>query len=176
MSLEFPAVKLLDLEWGALEASANPFSIIAMAHQKAQATRRDPEGRLQWKLTLVKTLYKKGYGKDDILELFHFIDWLMVLPEDLNQRFEETIKQYEEETKMPYVSSVERRALQRGLLEKSREAVIEVLETRFEAVPQSMSEIINGLNDLSYLKALLKEAVKTPSLENFKQALEKVRT
>ena len=53
-----------------------------MADLKAQATRRDPNGRLQWKLTLVKMLYQRGYTKEDILELFRFIDWLMVLPDD----------------------------------------------------------------------------------------------
>ncbi|MBD1941223.1 transposase, partial [Coleofasciculus sp. FACHB-712] len=52
VSLRFPTVKLLDYEaqWQSLEQSTNPFAVIIMAHLKAQATRRNPEGRLEWKL------------------------------------------------------------------------------------------------------------------------------
>jgi hypothetical protein len=93
VSIQFPVVKLLDYEarWIAMEQSANPFSVIVMADLKAQATRRDPQGRLQWKLTLVKILYQRGYTKEDILELFRFIDWLMVLPDDLELSFAEAL-------------------------------------------------------------------------------------
>ena len=43
-------VKLRDYaaRWDALEASDNPFAMVVMAHLHARATRRDPEGRLQW--------------------------------------------------------------------------------------------------------------------------------
>ena len=165
-----------------------------MADLKAQATRRDPNGRLQWKLTLVKMLYQRGYTKEDILELFRFIDWLMVLPDDLELSFTEALREYEEETKMAYVTSIERRGLQQGLqeglqqglqeglqqglqqglrqglLQKSREAVIEILEARFEVVPQSIVEIINDVDDLSILKMLLKKAATVQALEDFSDA------
>ena len=149
-----------------------------MADLKAQATRRDPQGRLQWKLTLVKMLYHRGYTKEDILELFRFIDWLMVLPDDLELSFAEALREYEEETKMAYVTSIERRGLQQGLqqglrqglLQKSREAVVEILEARFEVVPQSIVEIINDVDDLSILKMLLKKAATLQTLEGFSDA------
>jgi hypothetical protein len=56
VSIRFPVVKLLDYEarWNDLEQSTNPFTVIVMAELKARATRRDPEGRLHWKLSLVK--------------------------------------------------------------------------------------------------------------------------
>ena len=41
----------------ALVQHANPFAQIVRAHLKAQATRRDPEGRYQWKTRLVRGLY-----------------------------------------------------------------------------------------------------------------------
>ncbi len=174
-SLEFPVVKLRDLKWSDLEASRNPFSIIVMAHLKAQATTHDPDGRSRWKVTLFKMLHERGYNKEDILELYRFIDWLMILPKALERKVTEEMSQYEEEAKMPYVTSFERIGIQKGILQNSREDVIDVLETRFETVPQPIVEIINAMNNLSFLKALHKEAVKTPSLEAFEQALEKAK-
>src|SRR5436309_208362 len=75
--IRFPVVKLLDYEarWEELEASANPFAVLVMAHLRTQATRRDPESRLQWKLRLVKGLYDRGFSRSDVLEIFRFIDW-----------------------------------------------------------------------------------------------------
>jgi len=79
MGLQFPVVKLLDYEsqWSMLESSTNPFAVMVMAHLKTQATHRNPEGRLQWKLTVAKSLYQRGYSRQDILELFRLINWMM---------------------------------------------------------------------------------------------------
>ncbi|GLI36473.1 hypothetical protein [Desulforhabdus amnigena] len=202
--IEFPAVKLLDYDaqWSELEQSINPFAVIVMTHLKTQATYRDAEGRLHWKLTLVKMLYHRGYTREDILELFRFIDWLMVLPEDIESSFTEALKQYEEDMKMPYVTSVERRGIQKGiqkgiqqgiekgiekgietgikkgirqgLLQNSRESIIEILEARFEIVPSSISKNISAMEDLSLLKMLLKKAATVDSLQKFKEILEKM--
>ncbi len=177
VAIEFPVVKLLDYEtrWSELEQSSNPFAIIVMAHLKAQATSRDAQGRLHWKLSLVKMLYHKGYTKEGILELFRFIDWLLVLPEELEDGFSEALRQYEEDIKMPYLTSIERRGIQQGIqqgiLQKSREAVIEILEVRFERVPDSTAEIITRIDDLSILNMLHKRAAMVGSLEEFKTAL-----
>lgn len=184
--LEFPAVKLLDYnaQWNDLEQSLNPFAVIVMTHLKTQATYRDAEGRLHWKLTLVKMLYHRGYTREDVLELFRFIDWLMVLPEDIESSFTEALKQYEEDMKMPYVTSVERRGIQKGiqkgiqegiqqgLLQSSRESIVEILEARFEIVPASISRSINAMEDHSLLKMLLKKAATVDSLQKFKEILE----
>lgn len=181
-SLEFPIVKLLDYDaqWSELEQSSNPFSVVVMAHLKAKATRRDKFSRLQWKLRLVRGLYERGYERQDILELFRFIDWVMRLPEDLEDRFDEEISRYQEEQQMPYITSIERRAMARGelqgRLENAREAVIEVLKTRFEVVPQSMVEVINELNDLSVLKSLLRQAITIASLSEFQEFINSIRS
>jgi len=72
LHLKFPIVKLLDYEskWDALEQSTNPFAVMIMAHLKTKATNDDMEQRRQWKWTLVRGLYERGYNKGDILELF----------------------------------------------------------------------------------------------------------
>ncbi|MBD2741227.1 transposase [Coleofasciculus sp. FACHB-1120] len=173
VSLQFPTVKLLDYEaqWQSLEQSANPFAVIIMAHLKAQATRRNPEGRLQWKLSLVRGLYGRGYSRENILELFRLIEWMMVLPEEFQFGFEETLSRYEEERRMPFITPIERRGIRKGIVQNSRENVIEVLETRFETVPSPIVESVNGIDDPALLKQLLKQAITVSSVEEFQQAI-----
>lgn len=180
VSLEFPTVKLLDYEddWENLEQSTNPFGIIVMAHLKTKATHRNPESRLNWKLSLVRRLYERGYSRQDIIELFRFIDWLMVLPEELTLSFQEVAKSYEEAGRMRFVSYLEELAIEHGIeegiLRKGREDVIEILEIRFGEVPSSMVEIINGINKTSVLKTLLRRAISIESIAEFQQFLEQV--
>jgi len=115
----FPIVKLLDYRsrWGELEGSGNLFATVVMAHLKALETRSDRQERQQWKIALTRRLYEGGFAREDVINLFHFIDWLMSLPEELDREFWEQISQIEEEKRMRYVTSVERRA-------KEEEAVL----------------------------------------------------
>jgi hypothetical protein len=69
--------------WQILEDSANPFATLIMAHLKTKATRHNPSGRLDWKLRLVKRLYEKRYQREDVLEIFRFIKWLLKMPPEL---------------------------------------------------------------------------------------------
>jgi hypothetical protein len=46
--------------------------------------------------------------RQEILELFRFIDWLLVLPPGLDPVFWAELSEFEEEQRMPYVTSVER--------------------------------------------------------------------
>ena len=83
--LQFPVVKLLDYRprEEALETEPNPFAVLTLSHLKAQETAHDPDQRYAWKLRLIKSLYRRGYARQDILELFRFVDWLLALPEGL---------------------------------------------------------------------------------------------
>ena len=110
IDFNFQVVKLLDYaeRWSDLEASRNPFATIVMAHLKAQDTREERQERKKWKLTLIRRLYSLGYSREDVINLFHFIDWVMSLPAELEQEFWQEIQLMEEERRMPYITSVER--------------------------------------------------------------------
>ncbi|MEC4893448.1 MAG: hypothetical protein SAQ54_10600 [Oscillatoria sp. PMC 1050.18] len=84
-TLQFPTVKLLDYrqQWQILEQSRNPFAVIVMAHLTTLATREDLQQRLQSKLSLIRELGDRGYSRNEILQLFRLIEWMMVLPEEL---------------------------------------------------------------------------------------------
>lgn len=154
-----------------LTTSHNPFGIVVLAYLKTRVTRTYPEDRLQWKLRLFKLLYKRGYSKEDIVELMRFIDWIMVLPEALTIRFDEAVFQYEEERRMKYVTSFERHGIKKGIqqdqLQTLREAIGDNLEVRFDQVPETIVEAINAIDDLPLLKQLHRDAVTVSSLDEF---------
>jgi hypothetical protein len=95
VTFRFPMVKLLDYEprWLELEASRNPFAIAVMAHLKTKETQRDPQSRKEWKFQLTRRLYEQGFERQDIMELFLFVDWMMELPERLKREFKTELDQ-----------------------------------------------------------------------------------
>ena len=178
VGIRFPTVKLLDYEtqWTTLEQSTNPFAIVIMAHLRAQSTRRYPQSRLRSKIELVKSLYARGYTRKQVIELFRFIDWVLALPEKYELQFERAVKELEEADKMRYVTSIERRAIQKGIeqgsLHTAREDILDILHIRFSTVPQELSDHIHQMSDLPQLKSLHQQAVRTTTLEDFERFLD----
>jgi hypothetical protein len=100
-----------------LESNPNPFAVVVLAQLKALETRRSPEKRRTWKVRLVKGLYERGMGPEDVRQLFRFIDWVLELPEPLEQHFWEEIDAYQQEKVMPFIDIAERMATVKGLLQ-----------------------------------------------------------
>ncbi len=130
VSFKFRAVKLWDYNsrWAELEADPNPFATVVMAHLQAKGTRGQVSSRLSWKLRLVRRLYERGYERQDVLELFRFIDWVLALPQELEQQFRREISKIEEEYRMPYVTSIERMGREEGLLEGIQKGLLEGIQ------------------------------------------------
>ncbi|AOC54037.1 hypothetical protein amyaer_3332 [Microcystis aeruginosa NIES-2481] len=112
-------------------------------------------------------MYEQGYQREDILNLFKFIDWLMSLPTKLEQEFQQKLNQYEEEKRMPYITSVERMGMEKGM----RESVIDALEIRFENVPSELVNKISQIQDTSLLKNLHRQAITLDSISDFQDYL-----
>jgi hypothetical protein len=151
--IRFPVVKLLEYRAreAALEADPNPFAAVVLAHLKTQETRPDAEARRGWKVRLVKGLYERGLSPEQVRELFRLIDWMMDLPEGLTKLFWQELSQFEEEQRMPYVTSVERMALQKGREEGLREGKLEGLregEARGEAKGVAKGEVTGEVKGL----------------------------
>jgi len=174
MSFQFPTIKLLDYleQWETLEKSSNPFAIVVRTHLKGLKTRQSVKKRLEEKKALFKALHEARYSEQQILDLFRFVDWVLALPDGLEQQFNDFVTQYEEETKMPYVTSIERSGLKKGALQKARDYVLEILTVRFKQVPQALTEQIQAIKDEALLSKLHKEAIFIDSIESFKQFLE----
>lgn len=131
--IRFPVVKLWDYNrrWTELEASVNPFAVVVMAHLKNLETRRNPDARFYWKTYLVRRLYKDGYEHKDALRLLRFIDWVMILPEELAERFDQEHQRLEEEVKMRYVTTWERKGEKKG----AASTLKRLLAHRFNELP-----------------------------------------
>src|SRR5262249_55287008 len=155
-----------------LAASANPYAILVEAHLEARATRRDPLARLDGKTRLVRGLYDLGPHRQDILDLFRFIDWLLILPADLERQFREGLERWEEEQRMPYLSSLERDAIEKGLRQGLQQGLVDLLEIRFGEAPPAVLSAIRELEDPERLRALLKHAAIDNSFTDFAEALD----
>ena len=176
LEFRFPTVKLLDYEDRVeeLEKSANPFAILVLAHLKAQETQDFPLDRLAWKCRLVRGLFRHGCNADQVRNLYRFIDWMMDLPAELAVQFSERLSQFEEEQQMPYVTSIERLAIEKGRkegiergIEQGREkGLLEgiecMLEMRFGTEAESILREIRQLSNVEVLERVLRSA-KTAS-------------
>jgi hypothetical protein len=80
--MRFPTAKLLDFEpqLSELPHHANPFALVTAAHLSALRTRADVDRRLAAKRQLVRLLYRQGWGKQRVLDLFAVLDWMLRLP------------------------------------------------------------------------------------------------
>ena len=123
--------------------------------------------RRAWKFRLVKGLYERKLTKDDILELFRLLDWILNLPDELQEQFREDVHQYEQEKHMPYLSSLERMALEEGRkkgraegreegLRAGREGVALALEAKFGQTGRKLLARVRQVNDVAELRRLAK--------------------
>ena len=119
----------------------------------------------------------------------------MPLPDDLKIQFRNQLQQRLTDKTMPHITLFEELALKEGLekgiqkgllegllegrqegLEKgivqtAREAILDVLDSRFGEVPDSVRERINTLDDDRTLRDLLRRAARVPSLAEFSVGL-----
>ena len=100
----------------------------------------------------------------DILELFRFIDWLLYLPPELDQQFNEQLHEFEAQMSTPYITSIERRGIEKGflqgieqgieqgVLQGERQLLLRLTQSRFdEATVQSLAPLLERINDANQL-------------------------
>ena len=116
-TLEFPTAKLLAYagQEEDLAVADNPFALVTLAHLLTRATRRDMRARFDAKWKLVQLLYRRGWERQEVIDLFHVLDWMMRLPAHLAQELWQNIEVLEEQEKMRYVSSIEQLGVEKGM-------------------------------------------------------------
>jgi hypothetical protein len=166
LDFHFPVVKLLDFvgREAVLEASDNPFALITRAHLATMQTRHDPTSRHAGKIRLVRELYDRGMSREDVVQLFRIIDWMMDLPKALGQLFDREVERIEREKAMPYVTSIERHAYGKML--------IRALERQFHVtVPEDLANRILETKDVTLLERWFDLVFETKSFEEFQQRM-----
>ncbi|MBD2472189.1 cytosolic protein [Nostoc sp. FACHB-145] len=170
VDFQFPVIKLLDYQqrWKELEASLSPLATVVMAHLAAMQTRGDRVQRKQQKLVLVKRLYEQGFGREDIINLFRFIDWMMTLPTQLESEFWQEYRDYEESKSMQYVTSVERFGIQKGLLK----GIALGLKLKFGTSGQNLLPEIERIEDVTLLESILSAIETANSVDELRSLYE----
>jgi hypothetical protein len=183
MGIVFPIVKLCDyaIETDELERAPNPFAAVVLAHLKTRETRADPPSRRAWKFRLIKSLYDRGLDGEQVRLLLKFIDWIMDLPAELEEALSVELIEFEKERKMPYVTSFERIAREKGRAEgeiKGRveakgETLLQLLTQRFKtAIPAELEDRIRASSDLAQLDAWFHAGVEANDLAEFRRLSE----
>lgn len=112
------------------------------------------------------------------MELFRFIDWLLILPEELEDQVFEEITRIGEEKKMPYITSVERLGYKRGIQEgiqqgihATQEVLLEMLKSHFGTLSDDIQQIIGKIENFQTLKSLIVNTIKCENEANFRKLL-----
>jgi hypothetical protein len=93
------------------------------------------------------------------------IDLMMALSEDLQLSFDQKFANYQEERKMPLVTNIERRAIERT----RKQDIIKLLQVRFDDIPETLIASINQIDDTSFLEQIFVSTISVNSLEEFAQ-------
>ena len=185
-SIHFPIAKLTDYhdKVDKLLTMDNSFAVVTATHVLTQQTRKNAVERYKAKRLLVRLLYQRQWDKQRIIDLFGVIDWMMRLPEELEQQLWQDIEIFEENEKMRYVTSIERfiiakerqeallEGLQEGLQEGRQEGLLEgeakmlelMLKHRFGDLSDT---VVNRLRDAKedQLKQWLISAISAANLD-----------
>lgn len=152
-SLEFPVAKLTDYhdKVDDLLTLDNAFALITAAHILTRQTRKKNQARFEAKLRLVRLLYQRHWDKQRVIDLFIVVDWLMKLPEWLDQQVWHEIETIEEREKMQYITSVEKIGIAKGRLEGRLEGesklLKRLLERRFGVLPTWVSDKLDSATE-----------------------------
>jgi hypothetical protein len=181
LNFSFPSVKLLDYHdrLPELETSNNPFALLVASTLHTHQTKNDPAGRRIAKFRLVRGLFERGLGRAQIRAFFRLIDWIMTLPDNEQNIFDQDLEEYERKNDMPFITSIERKGLERGLqkgleqgLEQGRrDSIGAVLEARFGLLPRKLLQRLEQVHDREQLLGLTKLAATTPDLQSFEVEL-----
>ena len=124
--------------------------------------------RFEAKLRLVRLMYQRHWDKQRVINLFIIVDWLMKLPEWLDQQVWHEIETIEESEKMQYITSVERIGIAKGRLEGRLEGESKLLrkqlERRFGVLLTWASNKLNSATEQD-LESLGEAVLTAPTLD-----------
>lgn len=170
LDFKFLSIKLLDFanKQDELTQSQNPFAMVILAQLQFLQSKRNLRSRFAAKLKLTKILYKKGWDKVQVINLYRFIDSIMALPDPLELEYKQEIANFEKEKHMAYLCPSEqlskREGMQQGMLEGERFSLLCVVQQKFGSIPAVFSELIQKADSYTLIECL-KVAVNAESID-----------
>lgn len=140
----------------------------------ASALIRDDVQRLKQAFKALAAIAKDG--DDDLAYLRTALTYLFSVSGDVDKTlFEAQIVQLDDnrlkEETMSIAELLKQEGRQEGIVQRSQDDVIEVLELRFKAVPSGLIEAVRAVSDEAHLRKLHRAAIQATDLESFTQML-----
>jgi hypothetical protein len=167
LDFRFPVVKLLEYasRRAELERETNPFATVVLAHLATQETRQNDLQRAVAKFALTRRLYTLGYDRQEIVDLYRVIDWMLSLPPELEVDVLQQIKQFETEENMPYITTAERIGRAEGRAEGLVEGIGAMLEMKFGQDGIDLLPEIRSIGDTALLERLIGAIKQAASID-----------
>ena len=127
---------------------------------------------------MIKSLYDRGLDGEQVRLLFKFLDSMVDLPEELEEALSLDLAEFERGRVMPYVSSIERIAREKGKaegkIEGKAEAKVETLlrlltKRLGTPVPAELEAQIRSTDDLARLDAWIDAGLEAADLADFRR-------
>ncbi len=107
LNYKYRTYKVLDVKDAELENSDNPFSLVVLAVKYVIRSGQNEDKKLKFKIKLARLLFKKGYNKEKVIEIFNFINAIIKIQDEAKQKiFYEEIKKLEGAEHMTIMSDI----------------------------------------------------------------------
>ncbi len=161
----FPLKKVIDYRGKDLDITLNPFGLVVQAYLKTLESEGNVTERYRWKKQFLLRLYDLGFGRETLYAIYRFIEWIMELPDELEDQLYYEIKEMEEEQKMTYITLAERKGIQKGKVEGLQQAILAVLEVKFGEAGLAYTNSVKNIDNLDVLENLLRKIEKTDNAD-----------
>ena len=179
VGMEFPAIKLRDLDSAMLAASTNIVACIIEAHLLTMATQRKHTERAVQKFALIRSIYNRGFDAEQIRQAYRFIDTLMRLPKSLDATVYAQVQQFEQERQMTYITTAERIGIEKGErigIEKGervgvKKTLVTAIEAKFGAHPPQVDERLTSLIERLDITPLMLAILEAETIDELTQRI-----
>ncbi len=184
---KFPLAKIIDYIDYEFDKDPNPFALVVHAFLKTMETQGDDQSRYRWKREFILQVNRLGLSHETLIEIYRFIEWIMILPDPLEDRLYEEMKQIEGDKVMSYILYAERKGLEEGIqkgikkgrqegikegqIKGLRQAIEIMLEARFGNVDVVFKSKLNKINSIKILEKILLELQKATDPAEFEKHL-----
>ncbi len=177
LRFEYRVVQLNRLSWRRFLKAHNPVASALMSKMKIA-----PRDRPRVKAECLRLLVTLKLNPAKMTLIASFVDAYLNLNQEEERRFEQSLTRLgmrpkQQETIVEYVTSWERRGIEKGLQqglqqgreegreEGLREAVLDTLTLRFGPPDASVTAAIRGIHSLEHLRMVMRQALRASSLE-----------
>ncbi len=118
--------------------------------------------------------YRPDCGKRDAVLLFEFVDWVVSLPEELEESLRVEIDEIEEEMKMEYITSIQRIGREEGWKACAAHSLERLVSKRFNVDRQEAAPIFAGLAT-EQIEELIDFFLEAESLDDIRKRADELR-